>query len=318
MEKKMKNKVLMSLVLLAFVTVSAAFAQTPTLDKLTFTAQKSSGKDYNLVKPVNDKISGAVVIPDTYNNIPVTTIGINGFLNCTGITSVTIPASMTTINQSAFRTCTNITSVTFAVSNTSLGTNAFPGDLVTAYKAYGAGTYTRPAGGANWTKQGSAVASTPAPAQTAQQPASTAPGQATMDKLAFSTSGGGYQARAANKMISGAVIIPDTYNNKYVVNIGSFSDCQSLTSVTIPSSVNTISGSAFSGCAGLTSVTIPASVTSIGSSAFAKCNSLTSVTFQGTASAGTNSFPGDLANAYKTGGAGTYTRQAGQDKWTKK
>ena len=57
-----------------------------------------------------------------------------------------------------------------------------------------------------------------------------------------------------------------------------FSDCSSLTSVTIPNSVTSIGSSAFAGCSSLTSVTIPDSITFIGISAFAGCSSLTSVT----------------------------------------
>jgi hypothetical protein len=162
----MKNKVLLSIVLLAFVTAGAAFAQQATLDKLTFTPRTVSGKDIYEVKPANNNISGAVVIPATYNNRPVTQI--LSFSNCKSITSVTIPASVVTINNSIFRNCTNLTSVTFQGSGITMNENAtssagsFPGDLAVAYKANGAGTYTRPANGANWTKQG--AASAPAPA----------------------------------------------------------------------------------------------------------------------------------------------------------
>ena len=58
---------------------------------------------------------------------------------------------------------------------------------------------------------------------------------------------------------------------------GVFSDCTSLTSVTIPDSVTTIGWTAFDGCTSLTSVTIPDSVTSIGYSAFSGCTSLTGI-----------------------------------------
>ena len=83
---------------------------------------------------------------------------------------------------------------------------------------------------------------------------------------------------------TGFVVIPSsvTYNNRTltVTSIGNnaFSECSSLTSVTIPNSVTSISNSAFSSCRGLTSVTIPNSVTSIGNYAFHYCSSLTSVT----------------------------------------
>ena len=64
-----------------------------------------------------------------------------------------------------------------------------------------------------------------------------------------------------------------------VTTIGgrAFSDCSSLTSVTIVNSVTTIGQYAFNNCISLTSVTIPNSVTTIGEAAFRYCGSLTSV-----------------------------------------
>ena len=57
-----------------------------------------------------------------------------------------------------------------------------------------------------------------------------------------------------------------------------FTECNNMTSVTIPNSVTTISDNAFYYCSGLTNVTIPNSVTSIGDEAFRSCSGLTSVT----------------------------------------
>ncbi len=82
----------------------------------------------------------------------------------------------------------------------------------------------------------------------------------------------------------GDLVIPSFVSNKssryFVTLIGSsaFSDCLSLTSVTIPNSVTEIGRVAFSRCSSLTSVTIPNSVTEIGEYAFSGCDSLTSVT----------------------------------------
>ena len=65
-----------------------------------------------------------------------------------------------------------------------------------------------------------------------------------------------------------------------LTSIGSkaFSECSSLTSITIPSSVTSIGKGAFIECYGLTSITIPSSVTSIGSNAFSTCDNLTFIT----------------------------------------
>ena len=59
------------------------------------------------------------------------------------------------------------------------------------------------------------------------------------------------------------------------IGIYAFSNCISLTSITIPESVTSIGNSAFSSCRSLTSITIPSSVTSIGERAFGYCYSLT-------------------------------------------
>jgi hypothetical protein len=77
----------------------------------------------------------------------------------------------------------------------------------------------------------------------------------------------------------GAVTIPDTINSLPVTSIGdqAFYNCNSLTSVTIGTSVISIGNKAFWRCRSLTSVTIPDSVTSIGGGAFMACYSLTNV-----------------------------------------
>ncbi len=74
--------------------------------------------------------------------------------------------------------------------------------------------------------------------------------------------------------------IPSKIYGANITSIGTeaFSSCDTLTSITIPSSVTSIGKNAFSWCGSLTNITIPNSVTSIESSAFEGCGSLTSVT----------------------------------------
>ena len=88
---------------------------------------------------------------------------------------------------------------------------------------------------------------------------------------------------SCNTSDNGTLVIPSQipYNNTTysVTSIGSnaFSYC-SLTSITIPNSVTSISQSVFENCSSLTSITIHNSVTSIGNYAFWSCSSLTSIT----------------------------------------
>ena len=56
-----------------------------------------------------------------------------------------------------------------------------------------------------------------------------------------------------------------------------FRCCSSLTSLTLPSSLQSIGGGAFRGCSSLTSLTLPSSLQSIGGGAFIGCTSLRSV-----------------------------------------
>jgi hypothetical protein len=99
---------------------------------------------------------GAVVIPATYNNLPVTRIKMDGFKG-SSVTAITIPNSVTKIHDCAFDDCTSLTSVTFQGTITSANFSSFftfPGDLRAKYLKGGPGTYTRPDGKSKtWTKQ---------------------------------------------------------------------------------------------------------------------------------------------------------------------
>ena len=83
---------------------------------------------------------------------------------------------------------------------------------------------------------------------------------------------------------SGAVTIPATvtYNGKTfnVTSIGeyAFRDCNSLTSVTIPSSIREIKSFAFYNCSSINAINIPATVAAIGAGCFEGCASIVSMT----------------------------------------
>ena len=65
-----------------------------------------------------------IVIPDTYNNYKVTSIGPNAFSK-KDIESITIPDTVTEIEGHAFQSCANLKSVTLSKNLKTLGNNVF-------------------------------------------------------------------------------------------------------------------------------------------------------------------------------------------------
>ena len=226
--------------------------------------------------------SGAVVIPATYNGLPVMEIGSapdsysNGAFSDTSITGITIPAGITVIGNHAFRDCISLISVTFAADSRlkSIGHGVFSGCTSLTSIAIPAGV----------TSIGDAVFFGCQSLTSINIPA----GVTTISRHMFSAcrSLTSIEIPAGVTSIGDAVFfgcrgltsitIPES-----VTSIGSsaFSSCRNLISIEIPAGVTTIGDSAFFGCSGLTSIEIPAGITSISDSTFSSCNNLTSVTF---------------------------------------
>ena len=82
----------------------------------------------------------------------------------------------------------------------------------------------------------------------------------------------------------GAVVIPDSVphggNNHAVTSLApqAFKYCDSITAITLPSTLRVIGLQGFHGCSGLTSVVVPEGVTDLGIAGFYECTSLQSVT----------------------------------------
>ncbi len=125
-----------------FSMVKAADA---TLDLLKFTL--SSDGEYYLVGAKDTSITGEVVIPATYEGLPVRQVNSYGFEECTGITKVTLPEGIERLSTGAFldsglteivlpstlkyiahtvfRGCTNLKNIDIPDSVTHIGENAF-------------------------------------------------------------------------------------------------------------------------------------------------------------------------------------------------
>lgn len=72
-----------------------------------------------------ERLTGELVIPSEYNGVRVTSIADLAFLECNGLTSVTIPQGITYIGGGAFINCNNLTSITIPYSVTNIDGGAF-------------------------------------------------------------------------------------------------------------------------------------------------------------------------------------------------
>ena len=96
-----------------------------TPDTQQFTYEISAdGKSYTIIG-IGSILSTDIVIPSTYNGLPVTAIGGVAFADCRTIKSMTMPDSLTSIGWSAFSGCTSLTSITISDSVTEIGREAF-------------------------------------------------------------------------------------------------------------------------------------------------------------------------------------------------
>ena len=94
----------------------------------------SEGLDMVLISEGEYTVSGIgtctdteILIPTTYNGLPVVSVEASAFLNNTAITSVVLPDSITSIGENAFNGCESLTSVTFGKNSqlSSIGPGAF-------------------------------------------------------------------------------------------------------------------------------------------------------------------------------------------------
>ena len=156
----------------------------------------------------------------------ITEIGYRAFYGCWGLTSLNLPAGITEIGEGAFSYCSGLTSLTLPAGITSIDRNAFDG-------CSGLTSLNLPAG---ITRIGD---------------------------FAFI----GCSGLTSLNLPAGITWIGD----------GVFKGCSGLTSLNLPAGITKIGYDAFSGCSGLTSLNLPAGITSISGSGFRDCSGLTSI-----------------------------------------
>ncbi|GHU89388.1 hypothetical protein FACS189476_08270 [Spirochaetia bacterium] len=191
-----------------------------------------------------------VRIPKRIDGLPVTAIGALAFYECTGITSVSIPASVTSIGFKAFKGCENLKSINIPDGVTVIESETF-GDCYS-------------------------LASVSIPRSVAGIDSHAFYNCRALASITLSDNVT-YLGEMVFVGCTGlaSIIIPDSVT---ILRTAVFADCTGLTSITIPETVSVIRDEVFSGCTGLTSITIPAGVTYIGELAFLDCTGLTSIT----------------------------------------
>ena len=282
----------MKRILLAFFLLASqsVFANTATVDGIVWNYTVSNGEATIYKGEVSPAIAssttGAIEIPSTLGNYPVTTIGQAAFYYCSGLTSVTIPHSVTGIGRSAFLYCRGLTSLTIPDSVTSIGDYAF-------FTCSGLTSIMIENGVTNighYAFYGcSELSSVMIPGSVESIGDRAFEGCTGLTSISVAEGNSSYDSRgncnaiidsSDNALILGCnnTAIPDGVTS---IGRGAFHWCKELTSIMIPDGVTSIGDEAFSCCYSLRSVSIPDGVTSIGDDAFYSCYYLRSITIPG-------------------------------------
>ena len=327
MQIKMKSnkhyiRSLLTLLLLMCATITFAhdFAVSNSNGKTIYYGKNSDGISVYVTyrgryrDSYSNEYSGEIVIPETVTyggkTYSVTSFGA-AFDGCSGLTSVTIPASVTSIGSYAFSDCSGLTSVTIPNSVTSIGYKAFYNTRIKSL-TIGSGIQTIDSWAFDYSSSGGGAKPVKVIWLSNTPPSG------------YKNAGGtiNYVPNNSYSGLSGQKIYPflssmfEVDGIKYVPVSPSERTCDAIDCVYNESAENTkisntvtykninmtvqsvgdfictgnfyiknleylfdspIGSSAFSGCSGLTSVTIGSSVTSIGSDAFNNCSSLKKV-----------------------------------------
>ena len=257
--------------------------------------------------------TGNVVIPESVEHegktYPVTSVAPNAFMNCLGLTSVTLPASIRTLGKGAFYNCRSLVSVRIFGSDMTIEDVAF-GDCISLksvyvddIKSWCSMTFTSFSSNplsnfaSLYDQQGNPFSDVVIPASVGE-----------VKDYAFSlcsnlrnvtleegvTSVGNYAFYCCEDLVSlslpGSLQQMGAFAFAYsslselelhdgITSIGyaAFAVCSNLSHVEIPNSVQVLDYTAFYECTGLTSVNLGQGVTYLGDYVFNSCTALTSL-----------------------------------------
>ena len=258
--------------LMTAVTLQAANI---TVDGINYTT-KSDGTatiaKYTIDKSVTPAdtlfYEGDIVIPEkiTYEGVEYTVVGTaaNSFLDCKGLTSLSLPATCVSIGRNCFKGCTALHVSPIPMTATSVGSGVFNGctslEEVTIVPGWSKPVSEEFANCPNLKRF--IIAEGPTPV--------------VMKVNAFGASS---DARTALNSIEYMYMGRNVDASAYVNNEQPFHNMGGLKTLVVGGVTTTIQGTTFQGCTALQTVTFEEGnmMTGIGSSAFANCTSLTSI-----------------------------------------
>ena len=195
----------------------------------------SESGSYYVVSGIGTCTDKNIILPSSYNSLPIKAIGENAFVG-TNIESIVIHKNITTVSSGALAGCIKLTSIEVEAGNTS-------------YKSINGNLYTYDGKTLVQYAIGKGDTSFEIPADVT-----------TVGERAF-----------ANCTSLASVSFP---SNLTSIGKRAFYGCENLSNVTIPAKVSSLGEESFARCESLASITVPRSVTSIGAGTFSLCKAL--------------------------------------------
>ena len=235
-----------------------------------------SGYEVNLSVSSVELQDRKVVVPSTYENLPVTRIADKMFYKCASLTEVALPNTLKEIGANAFYNCDALESIELPASVTAIGSGAFRECVALKKIVVSSGVECI----AEEMFYECASLTEIVLSNTLKEIKRAAFAHCiALESIELPESVTAIGSSAFSGCLSlKKIVVPDGIER---IEGNMFGDCTSLTEVVLPSTLKEIMGMAFRNCEALKTVVLPSSLKDIGKGAFSNCP-LESVFFGGT------------------------------------